>query len=314
MGPRETPPPLPHLEATMQPVTPRINRILRYCNWLQALEGDIDTLHSEYLHSPARIDVTKMTPGTGPYYRHRLRDKLKFDARDTDFGTSYGAYRPAEENTTYWRIAHFLFPCYTMTPSPAAGSSTTARMWVPVDDDHVLKWQIEVNVRTAGRAENETANSGQTRGSEDGGYGTEYLPDTTDWLGRNRPLYRKENDYRLNREDQRTVSFTGIPGGANPQDTAVTESMGALLDRSQEHLGVSDTMIIRTRQRLLGAMRALEDGGVIPPGVDNPEVYGTRSGWMILPNGVDWWEGSRELRKTFVALHEETDALAALKA
>jgi hypothetical protein len=117
-------------------------RTLRYCNWLQALEGDIDTLHSEYLHSPAKVNVAALTPGTGPYYRDRLRDKLQFVARDTDFGTSYGAYRPAEENTTYWRIAHFLFPCYTMTPSPAAGSSLFLRMWVPADDGHVVFWNV----------------------------------------------------------------------------------------------------------------------------------------------------------------------------
>ena len=97
------------------------------------------------------------------------------------------------------------------------------------------------------------------------------------------------------------------------QDTTVTESMGALLDRTIEHLGVSDTMIIRTRKRLLDAVRALRDGGVVPPGVDNPEVYGTRAGWLILANGVDWWEGSEEMRRAFVEPREENKALAALK-
>ena len=282
MGPRETPPPLPQIKANTAPEPSEVSRTLRYCNWLQALEGDIDTLHSEYLHGPAVVDVASMAPGTGPYYRHRLRDRFKFEVKDSPFGTSYGAHRPAEEDSTYWRIAHFLFPCFTMTPTPAAGSSRGIRMWVPVDDDHVLFWTV---------AASDAERSRRTH---------EYLPDATDWLGRFRPDQRSENDYLVDRGAQKAESYTGIGGGFVMQDTAATESMGFLVNRAREHLGLSDAMIIRTRKRLLDAMRALEDGAV-PPGVDNPEVFGTRSGWMILPNGTDWWEGSREMRGESVA-------------
>ena len=52
----------------------------------------------------------------------------------------------------------------------------------------------------------------------------------------------------------------------------------------------------------------------MPPGVDDAAAYRTRAGWLLLPNGVDWWEGSRELRETFVDLREEGAALAALRA
>ena len=309
MGPRKSPPPLPDAEANMQAEPPVHNRTLRNCNWLQALEGDIDTVHSEYLHSPATVDVEAMTPGTGAYYRHRLRTPLKLHAIVTDFGTSYGAYRPAEEGTTYWRIAHFLFPFYTMVPSPSVGSRIEFRMWVPVDDEHVLRWIL--NARAAdGQAVG--AATSRARDRSDGHF--DFLPDTTDWLGRFRPVPRAENDYLIDREQQKTIEFTGMRGGAVIQDTAVTEAMGPILDRTQEHLGHSDVMIIRTRQRLRQAVRALQDEGVTPPGVDHPEVYRTRSGWLILPNGVDWWEGSQELRQTFVAPRGEGEALAALHA
>jgi phenylpropionate dioxygenase-like ring-hydroxylating dioxygenase large terminal subunit len=316
MGPRETPPPLPDLEANMVSQS-RVSRTLRYCNWLQALEGDIDTLHSEYLHSPARVDLSALTPGTGGYYRHRLRDKLQFVAIDTEFGTSYAAYRPAEENTTYWRIAHFLFPFITMTPTNAAGSAIIARIWVPVDDEHVLFWTVGArsNQPQVGMVRPESMNRSVANGSgaTDGQFGgIELLPDTSDWLGRFRPVQRAENDYLIDRQDQKDVTFTGI-ANITMQDTTVTESMGALLDRTKEHLGVSDTMIIRTRQRLLNAARALEDGGIVPPGVDNPEIYRTRSGWCILPNGVDWIEGSRELREAFVEQKDVSIALAGLQ-
>jgi phenylpropionate dioxygenase-like ring-hydroxylating dioxygenase large terminal subunit len=296
MGPREVPPAMPTIEANLGAGSSHVSRTLRYCNWLQALEGDIDTLHSEYLHAPATIDVSKLTPDTGMYYRHRLRDQFKYEVKDSPFGTSYGAYRPAEEGTTYWRLAHFLFPCFTMTPTPAAGSSQAIRMWVPVDDDHVVFWSVEATP-------NERA--GRTH---------VYQDDTTEWLGRHRPLQRAENDYQIDREDQKTESYTGIGGGFVMHDTMATESMGTTTDRSREHLGVSDAMIIRTRKRLLEAMHALEDGNVAPPGVDDPSAYGTRSGWLILPSETDWWEGSAELRTAFVAKRDESEAVAALHA
>jgi phenylpropionate dioxygenase-like ring-hydroxylating dioxygenase large terminal subunit len=300
MGPRKDPPPLPDVEANMLDRPSNVVRTLRYCNWLQALEGDIDTVHSEYLHAPARIDLEAMSPGTGAYYRHRLRKPMKFSARDTDYGTAYGAYRPAEEGTTYWRIAHFLFPCHTMTPSPAVGSSMEFRSWVPVDDEHVVRWTI-------------TPSRGERRGGAAGVGGFQYLPDADGWLGRFRPVQRAENDYLIDRENQRTEDYTGISGGAVMEDTAVTEAMGPILDRTQEHLGVSDTMIVRTRQRLLATVRGLSDRGEVPPGVDDPRVYRTRGGWLILPEGQDWWEGSAELRQAFTEVRDESQALAALR-
>ena len=72
--------------------------------------------------------------------------------------------------------------------------------------------------------------------------------------------------------------------------------MGNVYDRSHEHLGTSDSMIIRTRRRVINAAKALRDHGVVPPGVDNPEVYRTRSGSVILPRSADWLEATQEAR------------------
>jgi hypothetical protein len=77
--------------------------------------------------------------------------------------------------------------------------------------------------------------------------------------------------------------------------------MGSIYDRSTEHLGTTDAMVIRTRQRLMRAAMALRDHGEIPPGVDNPEVYRQRSGGVVLPRAADWWEETRGLRKAFVS-------------
>ena len=80
----------------------------------------------------------------------------------------------------------------------------------------------------------------------------------------------------------------------------MTYSMGPIYDRSREHLGTTDQLIIRTRRRMLAAAKALRDEGVIPPCVDNPEFYRYRSGGVILPRSVDWWDATRDLREAFV--------------
>ena len=75
--------------------------------------------------------------------------------------------------------------------------------------------------------------------------------------------------------------------------------MGPIYDRSQEHLGTSDAMVIRTRRRVIAASRALRDAGTVPPGVDDPTVYRYRSGGVVLPRDADWLEATKGLRRAF---------------
>jgi hypothetical protein len=75
--------------------------------------------------------------------------------------------------------------------------------------------------------------------------------------------------------------------------------MGPIYDRTQERLGTSDQMVIRTRKRLIDAAKALRDAGQVPPGVDNPAVYAVRSGGVVLPRDADWIEATKELRKVW---------------
>ncbi len=107
------------------------------------------------------------------------------------------------------------------------------------------------------------------------------------------------------RASARWRNYTGITGG-HQQDQAITESMGPIYARNQEHLGTADAMIIRVRRRLIAAAKALAEEDVTPPSVDNPAAYQVRSGGVILPKGVDWIEATKELRKAFVE-HPEID-------
>ena len=311
MGPRRTPPPLPDIEPNMLPRGEfAVQKVLRECNWFQALEGDIDTSHLGFLHLGA-VTPAQTTPGTFDYYN--VTDRApKYEVVDTEFGTSYGAYRPAEADTYYWRIAHYLFPFFTMIPTGILGMQVLVRAWVPVDDNHVMFWSMaaprsRVGNGAAGGASGLNAGGRPVAaaGARPGGF--EFQPDTTDWLGKFRLTQRRDNDYLIDRESQRADSFTGI-AGIHQQDQAVTESMGPIYDRSQEHLGTSDAMVIRTRRRVINAARALQDSAATPPGVDSPEVYRHRSGGVILARDADWLEATKGLRQAFASPAPEKTA------
>ncbi len=307
MGPRATPPPMPKIEPNLLPDGQwTVGVTARNCNWLQGLEGDIDTSHLQLLHHGC-VQPEDVRPNTMSYYA-LLNRAPRYEVTDTPGGTMYGAYRPAGEGRRYWRIAHFLFPFYTLIPTGLLGHQIQVRAWVPMDDEHMLFFSMTGRRLVPGAASRSDGNGQLRTATPDGrtAGGLRYHPNSTDWLGRFQLVQSAENDYLIDREKQRNrVSFTGIDG-IPVQDAAVTESMGAIADRTAEHLASSDVMIIRTRRRLLEAARALQESGTVPPGVDDPDVYLVRSGGVILPEDVDWIEGTEHLRQAFVE-HPELD-------
>jgi hypothetical protein len=78
--------------------------------------------------------------------------------------------------------------------------------------------------------------------------------------------------------------------------------MGPIYDRSQEHLGPTDAMIVQVRRRLIDAAKALRDYGTVPPGADDPEAYGVRSASLVLRRDVDWTQTTRDHLKAFTQL------------
>ena len=285
LGPRATPPPMPALEP-LGNAEPSLQVYQRECNWVQALEGDIDTGHTVFLHLGG-VDPAEVPEGS--WARYALTERApRYEVADTDFGVMYGAHRPAGPERNYWRIANFLFPFYAMVPTGVLGLEVRVRAWIPMDDDHTLALTISSGAPSPGRMAGR-----QVVGPP------ETLPNTTDWYGRFRCVANAANDYLIDRKTQRTTSYTGI-GSIFLQDQAVTESMGPVYDRTQEHLATSDVMVIRTRKRLIDAARALRDTGGVPPGVDDPAVYAVRSGGVVLARDADWIDATRELRRAGV--------------
>jgi phthalate 4,5-dioxygenase oxygenase subunit len=338
MGPREVPPPLPQIEAFMLAEGPhQVSAIMRPCNWMQGWEGEMDTVHAAFLHFGASKPEDQK-PGSYNFYQANQRH-AKFSVVETEFGTSYGAYRPAEEDTYYWRMAHMLFPFYAMIPQGEIGKDAKIGAYVPMDDEHTMHWEIFLRPEVVGGPSSERQADVRQAVKEGGpkddiqdfieqrqqggrqpasaGQGTVGnnlgpVPNTTGWHGRFNLPQSLDNDYMIDREAQRAgKSFSGIPG-IRQQDMAVTESMGPIYKRYNEHLGTTDAMIIRTRRKLISAAKALRDNGVLPPGVDNPEVYRQRSGECILPRDAYWWDATKPMREVF-EVEEIPPAFAAAK-
>ncbi len=284
MGARATPPPLPMFEAVLLPESElRIVFVQRECNWLQALEGDIDTSHFAFLHlgSFAADEVAAEDPA-----RFAVFDRAPdYHVAETAWGTMYAAHRKADAGRTYWRFAQFLFPFWAMPPDGPFRRYIVARAWVPMDDTHTMA--VLLAWKEGGMGLRTLKDGSRMPGTKPE---LPYLPNSTDWYGRWRLAQNASNDYLIDREVQRKATFTGIEG-VMQQDQAITESMGPIVDRSFEHLAPSDRMIVQTRRRLAAAARALASGHAAPPGVDDPEVcQGAHSGDFITPEGMDWMQ------------------------
>jgi len=291
MGPRAVPPPLPDLEVNMLPEGQYfVGAYASECNWLQSLEGDYDTIHLGFLHQGS-MRAEDSIPGSPEYYVLKNR-WARYTTEDTAFGCTYGCNRPAEEDTTYWRIAHFLFPFYAMIPTVPLGARKHFIVVVPVDDENCLRFHMGEDLGGS------TGNNAPQYNGMTTGYHNDTKHNGTGWLDRYPLAGNVRNDYLIDRDVQRQnegpLGYSGIPGRG--QDGAVTESMGTIYQRDAEHLGVTDAGIIRMRRLLIRATRALQNEGTIPPGVDNPEVYKVRSGNVILPNGVNGIEATQDLQ------------------
>ena len=292
MGDRnKTPPPLPHFDwdELSEGVPLSVSFMMRECNWLQALEGDIDTCHVGFLHL-GLASSEDFEEGSINYYR-QLPENLapKYEAMETNYGNIYCAYRHAGPDKLYHRIGQFAMPFWTMAPSEPM-DHIRARAWVPLDDHHSMLVVIG-GPRTATTL---TRDGNPIAGTTDP---IKFLPNTTDWLGRYRIEENPRNDHLISRDAQRDASYTGIQG-IPVQDQAVTESMGPIVDRTKEHLGTSDRMIMLTRRKLMRSAIALRDQGIVPTDAEQPEAYHfVRAGFAVLPKEHDWLDYYNERRR-----------------
>ena len=297
MGARAEPPPLPMHEVLFVPEQDRTVTILqREANWLQGLEGDIDTSHFGFLHA-GHVKAEDFEEGHPA--RHTVANRApEYKIAETEWGTMYGAYRPDPNGKIHWRMAHFSLPFWTQTPNADFADHVVAKAWVPMDDTHTMLISIY-----GGRAKGSTYSSSKLKSGTGigGAEPLDYLPNTTDWFGRWRPVQNVGNDWQIDREAMRSNRIYSGIRNIVMQDQAVTESMGPIVDHTKEHLAPSDVMISRTRRRLLNTARAFQDNGTVPPGVDDAEVFfKARAGSFYADAGIDWLDAYSEQLKAAI--------------
>jgi phenylpropionate dioxygenase-like ring-hydroxylating dioxygenase large terminal subunit len=263
MGPADQEPPRPSWEFSLvAPERRYVSKRHQECNWLQAMEGGIDSSHVSWLH--------KGTIDRDPHFRgskgneYNMRDaKPVFEVVESEGGLSIGVRRMADEGNYYWRITPCVMPCFTMVP-PRADHPLHGHFWVPIDDENCWAWSYDYHPTRALTAE-------EVRAGEEGqGIHVKYVPGTF------RPMANKDNDYLMDREAQRSgITYSGIEG-FSMQDASVQESMGPVVDRTKENLVGTDNGIIMARHRLMRAAKALAEKDVMPPG-RTPEHQSVRS-------------------------------------
>jgi len=279
MGPPELQPPLPEWEfATVPPAHSFMSKRLQECNWLQALEGGIDSSHVSFLHRGDLNSDPLFKGARGNQYN--LSDaRPVFEVVESAGGLYIGARRNAENDRYYWRITQWVMPSFTMI-APRGDHSVHGHFWIPIDDETCWTWSFDYHP-TRPLTDEEVAAMRAGKGIH-----AKVIPGTY------RAVANKDNDYLIDRAAQKAGrTYSGVEGFAM-QDQAVQESMGPIVDRTKETLVSTDSGIIMMRQRLLRAIRAIEDG-MTPPGIDVAHQK-VRSAAVVLPRDQPFKDGARE--------------------
>ena len=277
MGPKELQSEAPDYEWTRAPATHRyVSKTFENCNWLQAIEGGLDTAHSSFAHNNKLGDRANL----------RQHDKApQLDVERTDYGYYYVSTRNVDTGK-YYRVYHYVMPAQQLRASIIGYEGTRnnparldGHIWVPIDDftTHVY------NIMCAPHPEDELEPAAVEKRETAAGRGKDDVIPGTFRLKRN-----QSNDYFIDRQMQKTQNFTGIVG-VNTQDFALQEGMGPICDRSKEFLGTSDKAIVAMRRLLLDAISQNEKGGTLR--ALHPDTYRTvRAYDRVIPESANWKE------------------------
>jgi phthalate 4,5-dioxygenase len=276
MGPPEREPPFPNYEWMRAPDTHRyVSKNYQACNYLQALEGGLDTSHSTFLHNNVMGNRNTM---------RNCDPSPQIDVYPTNYGYSYVSTRKINDQDRYIRIYHYVMPFQQMrgdVTDDAGRRSNVPKidghLWVPIDDHQTTTWNWMYGIDEAAEITPEFAERDEKRagrGKDD------YIPGT--FKLKSNP----SNDHMIDRNLQKTKTYTGIVG-VGTQDLAVQEGMEPIVDRTQEHLIWTDKAVMAMRRMMLEATRAVERGED-PPALDPASHSVIRPFDTMIKAGVDW--------------------------
>jgi len=247
------------------------------CNWVQAMEGNLDTAHISHLHQFDGIDDIPDDGSDKPgypsnamswkFWRHDRAPRLEL--QETWYGYRYAGIRATPNGNTHVRITAYAVPYSTMVAS--IPFSVGHGMFVPIDDENCWRYFTAPKIRQNPR------NLGGANLFSLAPFSTPISAYTDGIIPRR---YTAENDYLIDRAAQRNGIFSGVSDFVS-QDLMVTESMGPIYDRTQEQLGSTDRAISRMRHILISAAKGLAEG-------KTPPALGGGSGGVGVGGGLDY--------------------------
>jgi hypothetical protein len=168
------------------------------------------------------------------------------------------------DELTHVRVTQSIFPSTFIIPLSA--SMTITQMHVPVDDTHTYWYAFFTSF--------DKPLDGAAMRAQRAPYIS--LPDYI-------PVSGRHNQWGFNPDEQRDQTYLGMgEDDINVHDQWAVESMGAVQNRTREHLGTSDKLIVANRRQLQQAIDSVESGGPAP-GVSQADVAQLRTG----PDTVD---------------------------
>ena len=281
LGPKDAQPAPPGLEWCGLPASHVfVSKRLQETNYLQAMEGGIDTSHVSYVHR-YEVDTDPMHQGTLANHYIKADGNVVFEIEKTPFGLTLYGRRQGEPDTYYWRITQWLFPWFTLIP-PFGEHALGGHVWVPIDDHHCWAWSINWRADQPLHAD-ELAHMQAGRGIH-----CEY-----DAPGSFRPRQNRANDYLIDRQAQRDKrAFSGV-FGISVQDASLQESMGSIQDHAIEKLLPTDRGIVMARRMLHEAATGLAQQQAEPPALDAAEQR-VRAAGVLLPRDAKPQDWARE--------------------
>jgi phthalate 4,5-dioxygenase len=269
-----SPPALPKFEWTqLPPERLQVSRVWQECNWLQGVEGGIDSIHASLLHTVIS-DNTKRPGLRGLWTKPPvLRDEVVL----TSYGHCYASLRPVDDSRIWAKVYHYIVPFSTLFPFELPDGEhyqpfINGNLWVPMDDENTMVFSWFGRYGDERFTDQERARIEAFNGRGPNEIGADF-----------RKRRNVDVDWKIDRRAQKMETFSGIDG-INTQDHAVQESMGPIVDRSKEHLGSTDAAVIATRRLLL---RLLKDSENLPPGI-LPTYYRLRATELMIKIGSRW--------------------------
>ena len=254
--------------------------VIATANWVQSLEGAIDSSHSSHLHSDeiisAKTTEASSAIGSGAalqFARPSIDKHPRIQVRNTGFGFIYGAIRKPlvdPETKVYVRASAYAYPSYVTFPSSATLGDL--QIFVPIDEVHTHFFYIRYSTREPLDQQGLLGWSGLVPGTDTDEHNRLRVAALPNW-GQDRAAMATGN------------SYTGLRG-VNLQDIVVQESRGRIVDRTKEHLGAADLAIVHFRRLLLSATKG--EGAAAPGFASGADYKGLLARDGLLPSTQDW--------------------------